>query len=113
MCAAAGGTREVRVCSAVSFFATGDQDQGFGCGFRNTQMLLSSLANHPDYRRAFWADAAPHIPSIHRIQQMIESAWAAGFDPHGAAQLGRKLVGTRKWIGATEIATLLHFHRIR
>uniref|UniRef100_A0A914XHQ7 Zinc finger-containing ubiquitin peptidase 1 n=1 Tax=Plectus sambesii TaxID=2011161 RepID=A0A914XHQ7_9BILA len=113
MCAATGGTREVRVCSNVSFFATGDLDQGFGCGFRNTQMLLSSLVNSADYRRAMWGDAPATIPSIHCMQNMIERAWAAGFDRRGAQQLGGKLVNTRKWIGATEIATLLHFHRIR
>jgi len=31
----------------------------------------------------------------------------------GADQLAHRLVGTRKWIGATEVATLLHSHRIR
>lgn len=113
MCAATGGTREVRVCSAASFFATGDLDQGFGCGFRNTQMLLSALATRADYRRAIWGDEPANMPSIHRLQQMIERAWLAGFDRRGAQQLSNKLVDTRKWIGATEIAALLCFHRIR
>jgi hypothetical protein len=113
LCAASGGTRDVRVCSAVSFFATGDQDQGFGCGFRNAQMLLSSLTSRADYRRAVWGDQQADMPSIHRLQQLIERAWAAGFDRRGAEQLGGKLVDTRKWIGATEVATLLHFHRVR
>lgn len=30
-----------------------------------------------------------------------------GFDKQGAEQLACKLINTRKWIGATEIATVL------
>ncbi|CAB0034145.1 unnamed protein product [Trichogramma brassicae] len=52
------------------------------------------------------------IPSISKIQKMIEWAWAQGFDIQGAEQLGGKLVNTRKWIGATEVVTLLSSLRI-
>lgn len=35
------------------------------------------------------------------------------FDFKGSEQLGCRLVNTRKWIGATEVVTLLSFLRIR
>lgn len=53
------------------------------------------------------------MPSISRLQKLIEWAWAQGFDLQGAEQLGAKLVNTRKWIGATEVVTLLSSLRIR
>lgn len=43
---------------------------------------------------------------------MVEAAWAQGFDVQGAEQLGCKLNNTRKWIGATEIVTVLSWLRI-
>ena len=36
-----------------------------------------------------------------------------GFDRQGSEQLGCKLINTRKWIGATEIATVLRSIQIR
>lgn len=77
------------------------------------------------------------VPSITRLQSAIEEAWKLGFDQQvsvqehcinlcnplistfyivviqGCEQLGGKLSGTCKWIGATEIATLLASCHIR
>eukprot|EP00842_Homolaphlyctis_polyrhiza_P001955 jgi/Hompol1/2760/HPOL_003022-RA len=53
------------------------------------------------------------IPSITQLQQGIEDAWAQGYDTVGAEQLRWRLVGTRKWIGTTECATLLNSLGIR
>jgi len=53
------------------------------------------------------------MPSVYRLQQLIEHAWSAGFDEAGSRQLGGRLVGTRKWIGATEIYALLSFLGVR
>lgn len=47
------------------------------------------------------------MPSISKLQSLIENAWKEGFDEQGRDQLGGKLVNTRKWIGATEIAAFL------
>jgi len=55
----------------------------------------------------------PLMPSVYRLQQLIEHAWSAGFDEAGCRQLGGKLVGTRKWIGATEIYAVLSFLGVR
>jgi len=53
------------------------------------------------------------MPSVLRLQQLIEHAWAAGFDEAGCRQLSGKLVDTRKWIGATEIYAMLSFLGVR
>ncbi|KAJ2767586.1 hypothetical protein IWQ56_003269, partial [Coemansia nantahalensis] len=39
--------------------------------------------------------------------RMLEQAWRDGYDPDGAAQLGHRVLGTHKWIGATEIYCVL------
>jgi len=36
-----------------------------------------------------------------------------GFDPKGREELNGKLVGTKKWIGTTEIVALLRYLSIR
>lgn len=42
-----------------------------------------------------------------RTQAWIERAWKRGFDAEGASQLGWRLVGSTKWIGAGECVALL------
>ena len=53
------------------------------------------------------------MPSIQKLQQLIEKAWQKGFDPQGCQQLGGSVVNTRKWIGATEIVATLSSFRIK
>ncbi len=100
--------------SPVDHFSAGYGDRGWGCGYRNLQMLLSCLGAHEPYasvlRRAGAAlTGGAGVPSIPRLQGMIEAAWAAGFDAPGAEQLGGRLTGTRKWIGSTEVVTFLRY----
>ncbi|KAG7210085.1 hypothetical protein KM043_011657 [Ampulex compressa] len=116
------------MCSTVDHYASTYGDKGWGCGYRNLQMLISSLLQHTGYNELVYkawssglGNLAPStknplrssMPSISRLQKMIEWAWGQGFDTQGAEQLGGKLVNTRKWIGATEIATLLSSLRIK
>ncbi|KAJ8893963.1 hypothetical protein PR048_006564 [Dryococelus australis] len=83
------------------------------------QMLLSSLLHHTGYNEQLykpalgWHASRSAMPSISRIQQMVEWAWRQGFDVQGCDQLGGKLFNTRKWIGATEVVTVLSSLRIR
>lgn len=89
-------------------------DRGWGCGYRNTQMLLSALREDERIRTAvFGQGCAPDLPSVPRIQRLIEAGWTKGFDVAGAAQLGNQLHGTHRWIGATEVAVLLRQYRVR
>lgn len=88
-------------------------DRGWGCGYRNIQMMLSCLFKNPAYQTVLQQSDIHTMPSVCRIQELIEAAWAAGFDPAGREQLSGKLVGTKKWIGATEVVTLLSSLRIK
>ncbi|XP_053676527.1 zinc finger-containing ubiquitin peptidase 1-like [Anopheles nili] len=107
------------VCSSVDHYASSYGDKGWGCGYRNLQMMLSSLLQSTSYNEALYSAWGSHgpartaMPSISRLQRMVEAAWTQGFDIQGSEQLGCKLYNTRKWIGATEIVTVLSWLRIR
>ena len=54
-----------------------------------------------------------NMPSITKIQELIETAWSHGFDVEGKNQLGGKLKHTAKWIGATDVCALLSWLKIK
>ncbi|XP_046436198.1 zinc finger-containing ubiquitin peptidase 1-like isoform X1 [Neodiprion fabricii] len=115
------------MCSTVDHYGSTYGDKGWGCGYRNMQMLISSLLQHTGFNDLVYkawgsgvgsssttdCPSRSAMPSISRLQTIVEWAWAQGFDIQGAEQLGSKLVNTRKWIGATEVVTLLSSLRIR
>ncbi|KAM9439941.1 zinc finger-containing ubiquitin peptidase 1 isoform 2-T2 [Clarias gariepinus] len=101
----------VWLCAEAEHFSSSDGDRGWGCGYRNFQMLLSSLQRLEPYTSLHTLPDS--FPSIPRVQALIEAAWAEGIDPQGAAQFNRKLQGTRAWIGATEIYAVLTSLRLR
>jgi hypothetical protein len=79
-------------------------------------MLLSSLTQDTSFKAALSRTGCVEnggIPSICRLQQLIERAWQKGFDEQGRDQLGGRLANTRKWIGATEVSALLANSGIR
>lgn len=102
--------RCVWLSTAVDHFHSSFGDKGWGCGYRNFQMLLSSLLQNDVYGDCLKGMSIPCIP---KIQSMIEDAWKEGFDPQGACQLNNKLQGTKAWIGACEIYTLLTSLRVK
>ncbi|XP_043919594.1 zinc finger-containing ubiquitin peptidase 1 [Protopterus annectens] len=82
-------------------------DKGWGCGYRNFQMMLSSLSRLDAYKDCLKDHLI--IPCIPKIQSMIEAAWKNGYDPQGASHFGGKLQNTKAWIGASDIYILLTF----
>ncbi|KAJ1152308.1 hypothetical protein NDU88_005083 [Pleurodeles waltl] len=102
--------KRVWLCSPLDHFYNSLGDRGWGCGYRNFQMLLSSLL-----KNALFEDSLKEmqVPCITKIQSMIESAWKEGFDPQGASQFNNKLNGTKAWIGACEIYSLLTFLNLK
>ena len=102
------------VRSNIDHYASCYGDKGWGCGYRNLQMLLSCLFGQQEYREVlskslFLDKNKPSMPNISKLQKMIESAWQAGFDRMGCEQLGGRLANTRKWIGATEVFSFLSY----
>ncbi|KAK9960976.1 hypothetical protein ABG768_008802 [Culter alburnus] len=92
----------VWLCAETDHFSSSEGDKGWGCGYRNFQMLLSSL-----HRMEQHSLLPVSVPSIPRVQALIEEAWAQGADPQGASHFKHRLQGTRAWIGATEIYAVL------
>jgi hypothetical protein len=87
-------------------------DQGWACGYKNFQMLLSSLRHDPQYStHLFGQDPSNQtnydIPSVSYLQKLIETAWTAGFDSAGREQLNRHLINSTQWIGPTELMACL------
>ncbi|XP_037014017.2 zinc finger-containing ubiquitin peptidase 1 isoform X2 [Artibeus jamaicensis] len=107
---AAPDVRRVWLSTVLDHFHSSFGDKGWGCGYRNFQMLLSSLLQNDAYDDCLKGMSIPCIP---KIQSMIEDAWREGFDPQGASQLNNKLQGTKAWIGACEIYTLLTSLRVK
>ncbi|XP_053919718.1 zinc finger-containing ubiquitin peptidase 1 isoform X1 [Cuculus canorus] len=103
--------RRVWLSTGVDHFHSSLGDRGWGCGYRNFQMLLSSLLQNSLYNDCLQGTTL--IPSIPKIQSMIEDAWREGFDPHGASHFNNKLHDSKAWIGASEIYSLLTSLRIK
>ncbi|CEP09171.1 hypothetical protein [Parasitella parasitica] len=103
-------TLSAYLCSPLTdHLSTGFMDLGWGCGYRNCQMLMTFLERQKQ-------DGEPLLKSvldIPGIQLLIEKAWQEGFDTLGAAQLDHHVFKTRKWIGTTEVYTLLAYLGIR
>lgn len=106
-----GNVQERRLCRpACDHFSATWLDQGWACGYKNFQMLLSSLSNDPKYcERLFGHPPKSNavIPSVSHLQSLIERAWNAGFDSEGREQLNGSLHNSTKWIGPTEIVACL------
>lgn len=43
--------KRVKLCSPTDHFGTSYGDRGWGCGYRNLQMMLSCLCRRDDYLR--------------------------------------------------------------
>jgi hypothetical protein len=94
-------------CSQVAFFSQAEVGSGWACGWRCQQMVLSQLLAQPALRPALF-DGSGRPPSIAALQAALEWAWGQGHDPLGREQLGGRVAGSRKFIGAGEAAALLH-----
>lgn len=96
-------------CSSRTLVHIQQMDR-WSCGFRNFQMLLSSLISVLPPDHSYFGPSRPYtpgycsIPSLVEIQQHFQDSWAAGFDPKGAIHYGGRLVGKGVWIGAVEVA---------
>ncbi|XP_042449947.1 zinc finger-containing ubiquitin peptidase 1-like [Zingiber officinale] len=89
------------------------EDIGWGCGWRNIQMLSSHLlAERSDARDVMFGHSG-FVPDIPSLQRWLEIAWKRGFDVYGSNFFNQKIYGSRKWIGATECATILRSFGLR
>ncbi|CAO3691327.1 unnamed protein product [Umbelopsis ramanniana] len=105
-----GKTSMVYLCSPdTDHVATGLLDLGWGCGYRNCQMLMTYLSKQQEQN----VPILDGVVNIKGLQLLLEKAWKEGFDPAGAAQLEHRVYKTHKWIGTTEVYTMLAYLGIR
>ncbi|KAJ2800849.1 hypothetical protein H4R20_003908 [Coemansia guatemalensis] len=105
------GRSSVVLCNGdTRLFCSTPADRRWACGYRNCQMLISALMVHQTRTTDVGsASRFPrgNVPGVDELQQMLELAWRDGYDPEGAVQLRHRVVGTRKWIGATEVYCIM------
>lgn len=89
------------------------EDSGFGCGWRNIQMLSSHLLMQRQEARDVMFGGSGFVPDIPSLQRWLEIAWERGFDQIGSDSFNHKIYGSRKWIGTTECATLFRSFGLR
>lgn len=73
--------------------------EGGFCGYRNIQMMISYLQGARADGHQLFPGA---VPSIMKLQDMIEQAWDLGFNSTGRIETGG-IRGTRKYIGTPEV----------
>lgn len=103
-----GDGRDVRrahICGDLDLHASPSAG-GPDIGFRNVAMMLSSLLPHEQVGDSLRAAGVFDAPAPKEVARLVEAAWKRGYDPRGAASFDNKLTG--KWIGAVEVAVLLH-----
>ncbi|KAL5568079.1 hypothetical protein UlMin_024654 [Ulmus minor] len=83
------------------------EDAGWGCGWRNIQIVSSHLLFQREEAREVLFGGSGFVPDIPSLQKWLEIAWEKGFDEPGSEHFDHKLYGTKKWIGTTECAALL------
>ncbi|KAG0191879.1 hypothetical protein DFQ28_010740 [Apophysomyces sp. BC1034] len=98
------------LCSPYTdHIATGPMDLGWGCGYRNCEMLMTFLERYHQEG----APALRQVPDIPGLQLLLERAWDQGFDQLGRQQLDHRVYQTKKWIGTTEVYAMLVYLGIR
>ncbi|KAK9724103.1 hypothetical protein RND81_05G048500 [Saponaria officinalis] len=95
------------------FQSTWKEDMGWGCGWRNIQMLSSHVLRETPEARDVMFGGSGFVPDIGSLQRWLEIAWQRGFDVVGSLHFEGKVYGSRKWIGTTECAALLRSFGLR
>lgn len=102
------------LCGYIDHFqSTVSHDVGWGCGWRNIQMLSSHLIRQRQEASEVLYGGSGFVPNIESLQRWLELAWAKGFDPPGSDDFDRKIYGKRNWIGTTECAALFRSFGLR
>ncbi|KAI8006389.1 Zinc finger-containing ubiquitin peptidase 1 [Camellia lanceoleosa] len=89
------------------------EDIGWGCGWRNIQMLSSHLLMQRQDVREVLFGGSGYVPDIASLQRWLEIAWERGFDMLGSSHFSHKIYGKKNWIGTTECAALFRSFGLR
>ncbi|XP_065877666.1 uncharacterized protein [Euphorbia lathyris] len=104
----------VFLCGYVDHFQSLiSEDVGWGCGWRNIQMLSSYLLSQRSDAKQVLFGGSSFVPDIPFLQRWLEVAWGKGFDADGARHFNYSIYGSKSWIGATECAALFRSFGLR
>ncbi|CAI9767768.1 unnamed protein product [Fraxinus pennsylvanica] len=95
------------------FQSVESEDVGWGCGWRNIQMLSSHLLKQRQEAREVLYGGSSFVPDIASLQRWLEIAWERGFDTLGSNDFDHNIYGRRNWIGTTECAALFRSFGLR
>lgn len=95
------------VSTYIDHFESESIDFGWGCGWRNIQMLTSHLFIQRKEVHEVLFGGSGYVPDIPSLQRWLEIAWEKGFDVNGSQYFNKKIYGSKRWIGTTECAALL------
>jgi len=104
-------SRNFALATKVTHTSSGHGDRGWGCGYRNIQMMCSSLSEAPHFKRTLFGGIG-YIPSIPVLQQCLEAAWADGYDPDTNHKF-RGVFGGNRWIGTYDAVSMLRYFGVR
>lgn len=130
-------TRSAVLCTPTVSHVRGKWgDFGWGCGYRNAQIVFSALRHVDQYQSVGISGSTTpssddegasngkrklldqdiqvaQLPTIQELQEIAEKAWKRGFDPDGLKHFKGKLIGSKRWIGTSEVYTMFTWLGIR
>ncbi|KAK8970514.1 hypothetical protein KSP40_PGU020063 [Platanthera guangdongensis] len=89
------------------------EDYGWGCGWRNIQMLSSHLLMQRKEARDVLFGGSGFVPDIPLLQRWLEVAWEEDLTCQDHAFFRQTVFGSKKWIGTTECAALFRSFGLR
>ena len=95
------------------FQSLASEDAGWGCGWRNIQMLSSHLLSHRHDASELLFGGSGFVPDIPFLQRWLEIAWEKGFDALGSHHFNNSVYGSKHWIGTTECAAIFRSFGLR
>lgn len=108
--------------NSSSYLVHIQQRDQWSCGFRNLQMIFSSLLPHLCQAHPCWTYIQQDkydviqmnsrlnlLPSVLQLQHLIELSWKEGFDSDGKQHFSGKIIKKKSRIGAVEVASVSSF----
>jgi hypothetical protein len=103
---------KIYICKDVNHYFTSLGDAGWGCGYRNFQMICSYLLENSYFTKQLFG-GIDSICTVPEIQTWMEKCWSAGFDREGRKIFNGKLTNTKGMLGTTDVAALFRYFGIR
>lgn len=104
--------RRVHLCSYMDMFCSNLAGVGWDCGYRNIQMMLSSLLFNEQYAALLALSGVKEVPSLPEIAGRLEKLLNNGNEEDSEYDTNGLLTETKVWIGASEAVELLQDLRV-